>query len=454
MPAFVTIDKLPRDLIDNLTSLKYIEMTEVQAAAIPLIISGRDILVQAKTGSGKTATFGIPMIMSIDTDSYAPQALIMAPTRELAEQVGQELRRLARYKNNIKIVTLTGGTPMRPQMASLDRGAHIVVGTPGRLQDHLSRETLPLHDIKMLVLDEADRMLDMGFYEAIAKIISNLPRRRHTQLFSATFPDDIENLAGDILQNPAVVKVESSHQASTIQQIAYEIDKESRYDAVVDLLRSHRPKLALIFCNMKQDTDDLADYLYDHGLLAESINGNLDQRERNEALLSFANTSIPILVATDVASRGLDVKEIDLVINADLPHDPEVYIHRIGRTGRAGAKGLALSLYTPNQIDRLEQMAPDATIEKLSSLDIDKEFKITSNMVTLCIDGGKKNKLRAGDILGTLCKKVGVASRYIGKIDIFDRLSYVAVDKIVANRAYNGLSEHTIKKMNFRVWRM
>lgn len=454
MSTFSTIDNLSEELINNLKSLKYIDMTPVQEASLPAIIAGKDLIAQAKTGSGKTAAFGIPIVMNIDTDSYDPQALIMTPTRELAEQVGKELRRLARYRHNVKIVTLAGGTPMRPQMASLERGAHIVVGTPGRLKDHLSRGTLPLFDVKTFVLDEADRMLDMGFYDDIVKIISNLPSFRQTLMFSATFPKEIEELAKAILKNPISIKIRSVHQASAIKQLAHEIEKDRKRESILDILRIHKPKLSLIFCNMKQDTEDIADYLYDYGFHAQSINGDLEQRDRNEALLEFANTSKPILVATDVASRGLDVKEIDIVINADMPHDPEVYIHRIGRTGRAGSRGLAITLFTPDQLEKLNTIAPSAVIEKMETSDIDKEFTMQSNMVTLCIGGGKKNKLRAGDILGTLCKKVGVASRYIGKIDIFDRLSYVAVDKIVADRAYNGLTEESIKKMNFRVWRM
>jgi ATP-independent RNA helicase DbpA len=343
---------------------------------------------------------------------------------------------------------------MRGQITSLEKGAHIVVGTPGRLQDHLSRETLPLYDIKTLVLDEADRMLDMGFYDAIVKIISNLPKNRQTMLFSATFPDKIEHLSRSILKSPESIKAASAHKASIIKQLAYRVGYDEKQKSIVQILKSYRPSSVLIFCNTKQDTEDLADYLYDQGFSSQALNGNLNQKERNETLLSFANGSMPLLTATDVASRGLDVKEIELIINYDLPFDPEVYIHRIGRTGRAGARGVAVSLYTPNQTTKITEIAPEATLETISSLRPDKDFILCSNVVTLCIDGGKRSKLRAGDILGTLCKDIGIDAKNIGKIDIYETQSYVAVEKSVANRAYNGIKNGKIKKRKYRVWRL
>jgi len=454
MPTFSTISKLPKELIANLDSLGYTQMTEIQEQTIPLGLAGKDLLAQAKTGSGKTAAFGIPMILGIDSAGHAPQALIMTPTRELADQVAKELRRIARYKENLKIVILCGGTPMRPQIASLEKGADIVVGTPGRLQDHLSRETLALYDIKTLVLDEADRMLDMGFYDAITKIVSNFPRNRQTLLFSATFPENIEKLAKTILKNPTTVKVESAHTSSIIKQVAYKVEQADKKKELIRILKAYKPRLALIFCNMKVETEAVADFLYDEEFLAQSLHGDLDQKERNETLLMFANGSTPILVATDVASRGIDVKDIDLVINYDLPHDPEAYIHRIGRTGRAGSSGMALTLYTSRQSEKIHEIAPEVNLETLETLRADKNFSINSDMITLCIDGGKKSKLRAGDILGTLCKEVGIDAKSIGKIDIFERKSYVAVSKSVANKAFSGLQNGKIKKRNFRVWRM
>lgn len=451
MPTFDTITKLPKELISNLETLGYQQMTAVQQQSIPLILQGKDVIAKAKTGSGKTAAFGIPLILGIDTSSIHPQALIMTPTRELAEQVGRELRRLARYRENVKIITLAGGTPMRGQIASLQKGAHIVVGTPGRLQDHLSRETLPLFDIRSLILDEGDRMLDMGFFDAISKIVSNLPRKRQTMLFSATFPQKIEELSAKIMNAPHRVSVDTEHSVQSISQVGYEA-RDGKYGVLIDILKSYKPKSALIFCNTKIETEDLADDLSDDGFDAMALNGDLEQRARNEALLMFANSSVPILTATDVASRGLDVKDIELVINYDIPHDSEVYTHRIGRTGRAGAKGVSICIYEPRQKEKLEELTSDIVLKNPSTLQIDKSFKLYASMCTVCIDAGKKDKIRAGDILGTLCQELGLQNTQIGKIDLFDKLCYVAIECGAAGKAFGKISRVKIKKKNFRFW--
>lgn len=427
-------------------------MTKVQEQAIPVLLQGKDLIAQAKTGSGKTAAFGIPVIMGIDIYSKDPQVLIMTPTRELAEQVSKELRKLARYKDNIKIVTLAGGTPMRPQINSLEQGAHIIVGTPGRLQDHLSRETIPLYDISTLVLDEGDRMLDMGFFDAISKIISNLPPKRQTMLFSATFPDKIEQLSREILKTPERIIIEDSHSKQTIRQVAYRAETHEKQKILLQIISTYKPRSVLIFCNTKIVVDELANWLYSNNYDAQALHGDLNQRERNEALLMFANGTMPVLVATDVASRGLDVKDIDLIVNYDLPHDPEAYIHRIGRTGRAGTKGVAASIYLPNQKFELEEVAPEVSLEQISYSNTKRGFTVSGKMKTLCIDGGKKDKLRAGDMLGTLCKEIGIDGRVIGKIEIFDRKSYVAVDSSVSAKALDGIQRSRIKNKKFRVW--
>ncbi len=452
MHPFTTLSKLPKPLIDNLDTLGYETMTAIQEQTIPVALEGKDLIAQAKTGSGKTAAFGIPLIMKIDTGNRDPQALIMTPTRELADQVSKELRRLARYRENVKIITLTGGVPMRGQISSLHKGAHIIVGTPGRLQDHLSRETIRLYDIKTVILDEADRMLDMGFHDEITKIISNLPKQRQTLLFSATFPDKIETLSRDILKNPERITIEDSHKKEIIEQIAYEVEPASKPKALLQLLKSYQPISTLIFCNMKVEVDDVADALYDQGFAADVLHGDLDQRARDEALLMFSNGTTRVLVATDVASRGLDIPQIELVINYDLPHDPEIYTHRIGRTGRAGATGKAVSLYTPRQQSKLEEVAPEAITRPLDSLRVQKDFVMPSDKVTLCIDGGKKAKLRAGDILGTLCKEIGLSADQIGKITIGERQSYVAIQRDIAKKAFDGLKKGKIKKRSFRIW--
>ncbi len=452
MQLFNTIPTLPEALIQNLDRLGYHTMTVIQAETIPVALEGRDLIAQAKTGSGKTAAFGIPLILGIDTANKDPQALIMTPTRELADQVSKELRRLASYRDNVKIVTLTGGVPMRGQISSLQMGAHIVVGTPGRLQDHLSRETLPLYDIRTLVLDEADRMLELGFYEAISKIVSNLPRQRQSLLFSATFPEKIETLSKHILKSPQRVTVDAAHTKEVIAEHLYEVEVVKKPEALLRVLSDQQPDLALVFCNMKSETELVADVLHAQGFASDVLHGDLDQRARDEALLMFANGTTRVLVATDVASRGLDIPKIDLVINYDLPHDPEIYTHRIGRTGRAGATGRAVTLVIPRQRSKLAEIIPDAKLQPLTSLAPQRDFVMESRMVTLCIDGGKKAKLRAGDILGTLCKEIGLSGDQIGKITIQERQSYVAIAREAAPKAHKGLQNGKIKKRKFRVW--
>lgn len=452
MQSFRSLSQLPQALIDTLTQLGYETMTPIQASTIPVLLEGKDIIAQAKTGSGKTAAFGIPLIHTVDTKKRNPQAVILCPTRELADQVAKELRRLARYKENLKILTLCGGTPMRPQIASLERGAHILIGTPGRVQDHLSRETIYLKEIHSLVLDEADRMLDMGFYDEIKKIISNLPKKRQGMLFSATYPDNIQKLSREILTSPTMIKIDTEHSDLVIHEVGLEVTEQDKEGVLLRILKSYKPETAIIFCNTKAETVSLTDFLRDKHFSALDLQGDLDQRERNETLLKFANGSVRIMVATDVASRGLDVKDVSMVINYDLPHDPEVYTHRVGRTARAGAEGMAISLYLPRQKVKLLEMAPTIKIISPESLKIDKNFILESNKATLCIDGGKKNKLRPGDILGALSKEIGIPGDHIGKIDIFDFHAYVAIDKKSIRKAFEGLKKGKIKGRKFRVW--
>ncbi len=440
-------------LQDNLASLGYLQMTPIQAQSLPLVLDGKDLIAKAKTGSGKTAAFGLGLLAKLDVNRLAVQALVLCPTRELADQVATEIRRLARTLPNVKLVTLCGGTPTAPQSATLGFGAHIAVGTPGRILKHLEQGTLELDDLKTLVLDEADRMLDMGFGEEINRVISHAPRDRQTLLFSATYPEGIAQMSRGVQRNPVEVSVESLHEESAIEQKLYEVPAGQRLDALTWLLSHYQPSSCVVFCNTKRACNDVADHLAAKGFSALALNGDLEQRERDQVLVRFANGSATILVATDVAARGLDIKELGAVINYELTYDPEVHVHRIGRTGRAGQQGLALSLYQPNEAQRVNfiEEYQQAPIPQGDLAGIGRDIKpIAPQMVTLSIDAGRKSKVRAGDILGALTGEGGIAGADVGKIQIAEQYSYVAVKRQVASAALKRLQEGKIKGRSYR----
>ncbi|WP_429103757.1 ATP-dependent RNA helicase DbpA [Aeromonas hydrophila] len=440
-------------LQDNLTSLGYLQMTPIQAQSLPLVLDGKDLIAKAKTGSGKTAAFGLGLLANLDVNRLEVQALVLCPTRELADQVATEIRRLARTLPNVKLVTLCGGTPTAPQSATLSFGAHIAVGTPGRILKHLEQGTFELDGLKTLVLDEADRMLDMGFGEDINRVISHAPRDRQTLLFSATYPEGIAQMSRGVQRNPVEVSVESLHEDSAIEQKLYEVPAGQRLDALGWLLSHYQPSSCVVFCNTKRACNDVADHLAAKGFSALALNGDLEQRERDQVLVRFANGSATILVATDVAARGLDIKELGAVINYELTYDPEVHVHRIGRTGRAGQQGLALSLYQPNEAQRVNVIEEyqQAPIPQGDLAGIGRDIKpIAPQMVTLSIDAGRKSKVRAGDILGALTGEGGIAGADVGKIQISEQYSYVAVKRQVASAALKRLQEGKIKGRSYR----
>ncbi|MBB5198984.1 ATP-independent RNA helicase DbpA [Glaciimonas immobilis] len=442
-------------LLRNLDSLGYHEMTTIQAQSLPVILERRDLIAQAKTGSGKTAAFGIGILHKLNPTYFAIQALVLCPTRELADQVAKELRRLARLEDNVKILTLCGGSPMGPQIGSLEHGAHIIVGTPGRIRDHIGRGTINLSTVQTLVLDEADRMVDMGFYEEISGIVSACPKRRQTLLFSATYPDDIRKASAEFLRQPVEVKVEAQHDSGQIEQRFYEVSYDGRNAAVAQLLNHYRPVSTIAFCNTKIHCRELAAQLRDQGFSALALYGELEQRERDEILVQFANQSCSVLVATDVAARGLDIQTLGAVINVDVSKDTEVHIHRIGRTGRGHDKGLALSLCAPNEkkwVKLIEdyQNGPVTWFE-LNTLEPAEGGALQAPMVTLCIMGGKKDKLRPGDLLGALTGDVGLTKDQVGKISVFEFMTYVALDRRMAKHAFSRLSNGNIKGRNFKM---
>ncbi len=440
--------------IANLESLGYKKMTPIQAQALPLLLKGKDVIAQAKTGSGKTAAFGLALLQSINPRFFGVQALILCPTRELADQVGKEIRRLARATANIKLVLLCGGKPFGPQVGSLEHGAHIVVGTPGRVQDHLRKSTLTLEGLKTLVLDEADRMLDMGFIDDMQEIISHTPKTRQTLLFSATYPDSIQKMSRSIQRNPITVTVESEHKPNVIEQLFYEIKKHQRNSTLLALFEHYKPETTVVFCHTKKQCDEVAVYLRDNQIEALAIHGDLEQRERDQVLVRFANNSCSVLVATDVAARGLDIKALQAVINYELPRDPEIYVHRIGRTGRAGEKGRALSIFTESEQFRVNAIADyqkkPSICDVPESLDRDPSYSLQPTMVTIQLDAGRKSKVRPGDILGALTGEAGLAGSQIGKIDIFDMSSYVAVERTALRQAMNYLAQGKVKGRTIR----
>ncbi len=438
-----------------LDALSYTQMTPVQALSLPPMLAGSDVIAQARTGSGKTVAFGLGLLSHLDASRIKVQALVLCPTRELADQVAKEIRRLARFVPNIKVLTLCGGIPLGPQLASLSHDPHIVVGTPGRIQEHLRKRTLHLSSLKVLVLDEADRMLDMGFEEAINEIIAKTPKTRQTLLFSATYPDEIRSISANVQRTPIEVTIDTAPESEEIQQLFFEVEFSRKPEALAALLAEYQPESAVVFCNTRRDTQDVADYLAQQGFSVLALHGDLEQRERDEILVRFANKSCAVLVATDVAARGLDIKELAAVISYELPTDPDVHVHRIGRTGRAGQKGLALSLCSPREINRV---TPIETREqkpvRWGKLDLSAaktKLPASAAMVTLVIDGGRKDKVRAGDILGALTGDAGVAAEAVGRIDIFDVRAYVAIQRKLATKALERLSAGKIKGRNFRV---
>ncbi len=449
MNKFETLN-LTEAMQNNLKELGFFKMTEIQEQSLPHTLKGLDIIAQAKTGSGKTLAFGIPLLQKINVKKFQPQALIMCPTRELADQVAVELRKIARFQHNIKILTLCGGSPMRPQIQSLYHGAHVIVGTPGRIQDHIGKDTLNLKMINTVVLDEADRMLDMGFIDVMEHILEHVPTKRQTMLFSATFGDDIDSLSAKITNSPQMVKVEGAEENQNIKQLFYLTQKDQKFEALLKLLRTYKPESSIVFCNMKVLVKEVAEGLQDEGFDALDLHGDLEQIDRTETLLQFANRSCSVLVATDVAARGLDIDDVDVVINYDLPRDDESYVHRIGRTARAGKSGMALSLGSKFELSKF----PNAEVKNLEDLDEDPSVTLQASMKTLCLAGGKKNKLRAGDILGTLCVAIGLTKEDVGKINLQDRHTYVAIKKSAFEKAFKGFQKEKIKGRNFRVFRV
>jgi ATP-independent RNA helicase DbpA len=454
MSAFSSLDSLSPALQQAVAALGYDTMTAIQAAALPVMLERRDVLAQAKTGSGKTAAFGLALLSLLNTEQTQTQSLVLCPTRELAEQVSKEIRALARFIPNLKVLSLCGGVSVHIHQNSLVHAPHVAVGTPGRILDLIEKGDLKIEALQSVVLDEADRMLDMGFLDQVSAILDHTPKQRLTWLFSATYPKEIRALSQHVQRQPAAITVDTEHDDNVITQVFYRVDQNAKAEAVVTLLLQQQAESCLIFCNTKIDVKELTDFLWKRHIPALALHGDLEQRDRDETLLQFANGSCRILVATDVAARGLDIKALPLVIAYELPNDADSHTHRIGRTGRAGESGMALSLVASAEQPRLERIAALSgeriALQPLPAR-VNQSRMPAPAFTTLAIDGGRQDKLRPGDIVGALTGDGGLAADQIGKIDVFATRAYVAVQSAVAAEVLQRIRSSKIKGRSFRV---
>jgi ATP-independent RNA helicase DbpA len=449
-------------LLQVLEELDFQAVTPIQAQSIPVLLRGRDLIGQARTGSGKTAAFALPILERVQLQHRRLQALVLCPTRELCAQVAGELRRLGRRLPGLQVLVLAGGQPVRPQVNALEKGAHIAVGTPGRILDLLQREALDTRQLATVVLDEADRMLDMGFREDMERILGATPPTRQTVLFSATFPPTIEAMSRAFQKEPTRVTVVEADAAPDIQQLCYTCTPEEKTALLPRILRRYQPASAIVFCNLKATVVELTRALVEARVSADGLQGDLEQSERDRVMAKFRNRSTRVLIATDVAGRGIDVEALDAVINFDLPSQPEPYVHRIGRTGRAGRRGLAISLVTPRDEPKLENIEHSigvklerASGETLPPADSTGGVSLEADWETLLISAGRKDKMRPGDILGALTGEAGgLSASDIGKIEIHDHLSYVAVSRELVRVALQRLREGRIKGRKHRIDRV
>ena len=375
--------QMNENILRAVTEMGFEVMTPIQEQAIPVLLEGKDVIGQAQTGTGKTAAFAIPMIERIDENVRRPQGIILCPTRELAMQAAEEIRRLAKYMCGIKVLPVYGGQDIRRQIRALSQGVQIIVGTPGRVMDHLRRHTIKTDEIKMIVLDEADEMLDMGFREDIETVLEDMPEEHQMALFSATMPQAILDIAGTYQKDAVFVKVTPKEvTVSSIKQAYYRVAKKDKMEAMCRLLDYYQPVRSLVFCNTKRMVDEMTGILKDRGYEAEGLHGDLSQNQRDTVMNLFRNGRCGILVATDVAARGIDVSGVDAVFNYDIPDDIEYYVHRIGRTGRAGKAGRSFTLISGREIFKIRD------IERICNTTI-KERKIPAAKDIVRVKSGK-----------------------------------------------------------------
>jgi ATP-dependent RNA helicase DeaD len=442
---------ISEDIVKALNGLEYEIPTEVQAKVIPAALEENDLIVKAQTGSGKTAAYVIPICERTEWLENKPQALILTPTRELAVQVKEDFTNIGRFKR-IKATAIYGGHPFSIEKAELKQKTHVVVGTPGRVMDHIKKGTLPLNKINCLVIDEADRMLDMGFIEQVEAIMNELPRERMTMLFSATMSDEVKRLSLNYMKDPINIDVsEADLVTADINHFVYITDEEDKFDLLTDVMIIEKPDSCIIFCSTKDRVDMVCERLNDLGYPCNKMHGGMEQKDRLSAMNRFKRGKYRYLVATDVAARGIDIENISLVINYDIPLDEENYVHRTGRTGRAGRKGKAITFVVPTQTRYLQDIEEligfkiqeitkpakeEVAIQKPSFDDkmntVPKIKKIKSDQLNkdimkLRFNGGKKKKLRATNFVGVISNLEGVKAEDIGIITIQDTLTYIEI---------------------------
>ncbi|MEN8702374.1 DEAD/DEAH box helicase [Bacillus infantis] len=466
---------LSEEIQRALDVLKYETPTEVQSKVIPLAMEKQDLVVKAQTGSGKTASFGIPVCDMVEWEEKSPQALILTPTRELAVQVREDITNIGRFKR-IKAVAVYGKEPFTKQKEELKQKTHVVVGTPGRVMDHIDRETLVLDQIKYLIIDEADEMLNRGFIDEVEAIIKELPSDRVTMVFSATLPKDVEALCHKYMKDPVHVEIESTGvTAETIEHYLMEVKQEDKLSLLKDITVTENPDSCLIFCRTKEHVDTVYTELDDAGYSCEKLHGGLEQEDRFSVMEGFKMGNFRYLIATDVAARGIDIDNVSLVINYDVPMEKESYVHRTGRTGRAGNKGKAITFATPFEEKFLRAIeryigfeipvieAPSqqevaagkaAFEEKISGRRVvrnNKTARINQDIMKLHFTGGKKKKIRAVDFVGTIAKIPGVTADDIGIITIHDQMSYVDILNGKGSLVLQAMENATVKGKKLKV---
>lgn len=466
---------LSEEILSTLASLQYQQPTEVQRKVIPLVIEEHDVVVKSRTGSGKTASFAIPICEMIDWAENKPQALVLTPTRELAVQIKEDFINIGRLKR-INAVEVYGKQSFMYQKTKLKQKTHVVVGTPGRLLDHIQKGTLVLDRVRYLVIDEADEMLNMGFIEQVEAIIEEMPKNRVTMLFSATLPDTVKKLAQNYLKSPVEVEIESSRTSEgLIEHSLFWVEEHEKLQLLQNVTIIENPDSCIIFCRTKDRVDMVVDHLTKLGYDCDKIHGGMIQEDRLDVMSEFKRGEFRYLIATDVAARGIDIENISLVVNFDIPYEKESYVHRTGRTGRAGLKGKATTFVTDREkrlLEEIEQLigfsipqkvkpasgqlerSRPAFEEKISSNPVIKQLKseqLNKDITKLYFNGGKKKKLRAVDFVGTISKIDGVTAEDIGIITILDTVSYVEILNGKGSLVLSEMKHTTVKGKQLKV---